>query len=499
MQAEWGLSHENAQMGRCRIGARSAAVVSRITGVCTATQPRLRRALTLRDLFLYGIIVTSPVAPMSIYGIVSSRAHGHVSSIILIAMFAMLLTAVSYGRMARAYPSAGSAFSYVGQEFNPVAGYVVGWSLVLDYILNPLICIIWCSQQSHEFIATIPYWAWAILFAVLFTALNVQGIKTSARFNALLAVGIGCVVVVFLVACGIFVLHHPHQAPDFFTHPFYDPGTWNGMGVLGATSVAVLTYMGFDAVSTLAEEAENPAKILPATLLTCVGIGAISLLEVYAAQLVWGTTESFPNVDTAFSFVAGRAWSPLFIVLGSTLIVAQIGSGIAAQLGAARVLYGMGRSGALPSSFFGIVEPKRRVPRNNVVFVGVLALAAALILPLTARETTAYELAVNLVNFGALIAFMGVNAAAFMHFYVRTHTRRWIDLVSPVLGFLVCAVLWLSLSSASRWVGGVWMVAGILFGAWKTRGFRSNLVSFEVPPDTADVPAWPASDLQGTP
>jgi amino acid transporter len=271
------------------------------------------------------------------------------------------------------------------------------------------------------------------------------------------------------------------------------------MGVLGATSVAVLTYMGFDAVSTLAEEAENPAKILPATLLTCVGIGAISLLEVYAAQLVWGTTESFPNVDTAFSFVAGRAWSPLFIVLGSTLIVAQIGSGIAAQLGAARVLYGMGRSGALPSSFFGIVEPKRRVPRNNVVFVGVLALAAALILPLTARETTAYELAVNLVNFGALIAFMGVNAAAFMHFYVRTHTRRWIDLVSPVLGFLVCAVLWLSLSSASRWVGGVWMVAGILFGAWKTRGFRSNLVSFEVPPDTADVPAWPASDLQGTP
>jgi putrescine importer len=446
-------------------------------------EPRLRRVLSLWDLFLYGVIVTSPVAPMSIYGIVSDRAHGHVAAIILIAMFAMLLTAVSYGRMARAHPSAGSAFAYVGQEFNPAAGYVVGWSLVLDYILNPLICIIWCSQQAHVFITSIPYSAWAVFFAVLFTTLNVQGIKTSARVNALLAAGIGFVVVVFLIACTLYVLHHPHDGSGFFSRPFYDPQSWSGSGILSATSVAVLTYMGFDAVSTLAEEAQNPRKILPATLLTCLGIGAISLLEVYAAQLVWGTSEHFPNVDTAFTFVAQRAWGPLFLVLGSTLIIAQIGSGIAAQIGAARVLFGMGRSGALPAAFFGAVEPKRRVPRNNVVFVGVLALAAALILPLVTHESTAYELAVNLVNFGALIAFMGVNAAAFMHYYVRAERKRWINLVAPVLGFLVCALLWWSLSRPSRMLGGAWMAIGIAFGAWKTRGFKASLVTFEVPAD----------------
>jgi len=471
-----------------RVGQGASVGESRVAGAVQG--PRLRRVLSLWDLFLYGIIVTSPVAPMSIYGIVSVRAHGHVSSIILIAMFAMLLTAVSYGRMARAYPSAGSAFAYVGQEFNPVAGYIVGWSFVLDYILNPLVCIIWCSQQAHVFIPPIPYSAWAVFFAVLFTTLNVQGIKTSARVNAMLAAGIGLVVIVFLAASMLYVLQHAHDGAAFFIKPFYDPGSWSAPGVLGATSVAVLTYMGFDAVSTLAEEAENPRRILPATLLTCVGIGAISLLEVYAAQLVWGSSEHFPNIDTAFTFVAQRAWSPLFVLLGSTLIIAQVGSGIAAQLGAARVLYGMGRSGALPAGFFGIVEPRKRVPRNNVVFVGVLALAAALILPLVTRGTTAYELAVSLGNFGALIAFMGVNAAALMHYYVRAQRRRWIDLAAPVLGFLVCALLWSGLSLSSRVVGGVWMALGIAFGAWKTRGFKAGLVSFEV---TAEPVAEPAA------
>jgi len=463
--------------------SRTAAV----RGSGMAQGPRLRRALSLWDLFLYGVIVTSPVAPMSIYGIVSVRAHGHVAAIILVAMLAMLLTAVSYGRMARAYPSAGSAFAYVGQEFNPIAGYVVGWSLVLDYILNPLICIIWCSQQSHVFVPSIGYPSWAVFFAVLFTTLNAQGIRTSARVNAMLAAGIGCVVVVFLGVSAAYVAHHPYGGDGFFSKPFFDPHTFSLTATVGATSVAVLTYMGFDAVSTLAEEAQNPRKILPATVLTCLGIGAISLLEVYAAQLVWGTIEPFPNIDTAFPFVAGRAWAPMFFVLGLTLVIAQIGSGIAAQLGAARVLYGMGRSGALPAGFFGVIEPKRRVPRNNVVFVGALALAGALILPLIARESTGYELAVNLVNFGALIAFMGVNAAALMHYFIRAERRRWIDCVAPVLGFLVCVLLWWSLSLPSRLLGGSWMAIGIAFGAWKTRGFKSNLVNFELPPDSADA------------
>src|SRR6201993_2112401 len=150
------------------------------TTTVTSSAPRLRRTLTLWDLILYGVIVIQPVAPLSVFGVLYVQGRGHVVTTILIAMVAMLFTAISYGRMARAYPSAGSAFTYVGQEIHPALGYVTGWSMVMDYILNPMICIIWLSEQAHVFAPAIPYAAWAVFFALVFTALNVQGVKTSA-------------------------------------------------------------------------------------------------------------------------------------------------------------------------------------------------------------------------------------------------------------------------------------------------------------------------------
>jgi len=153
------------------------------------------------------------------------------------------------------------------------------------------------------------------------------------------------------------------------------------------------------------------------------------------------------------------------------------------QLGAARLLYGMGRSGALPKSFFGAVNPRRHVPRNNVLFVGAIALAGAFLLPAVAGEATGYELGANLLNFGALIAFMGVNAAAFVRYFLHQQKKTLGNLLPPVLGFIICFLLWLNLNSKAIIFGAVWMAAGIAVGAWKTSGFRSNLIDFELPPE----------------
>jgi len=440
----------------------------------TSAPARLRRTLTLWDLILYGVIVIQPVAPMSVFGVLSDRGRGHVVTTILVAMVAMLFTAISYGRMARAYPSAGSAFTYVGQEINPALGYVTGWSMVMDYMLNPMICIIWISQQAHVFAPGIPYWGWAIFFFLLITGLNIQGVKTSARVNTGLAVGMGVVIAIFFVTAARYIFGHPHDGVGFFTRPFYDPELWNTKAVLGGTSIAVLTYIGFDGISTLSEEAENPRRnILLATVLTCLVIGILSAFEVYGAQLVWPASKPFPNVDTAFTFVAGRAWGPMFAILGFTLLVANFGSAMGAQLGAARLLYGMGRSKALPQSFFGAIEPKRHVPRNNVIFVGLVALAGAFII--------SYGLGAEMLNFGALIAFMGVNLAAFVRYFVRENEKKIGNLLPPILGFLICLLLWLNLSRPAKIAGTIWMGVGILFGAIKTRGFRGNLIDFELP------------------
>ncbi len=437
--------------------------------------PRLRRTLTLRDLILYGVIVLQPVAPMSAFGALSDRGRGHVVTAILIAMIAMLSTAISYGRMARVYPSAGSAFTYVAQEIHPSMGYITGWSMVMDYIVNPLICTVWCAEQANQFAPGIPIGGWKIFFAVVFTLLNLQGIKTSARVNAGMAAAMSAVVIVIFVAAIRYILGHPHSDPGFFTRPFYDPQTFSWGGLFGCTSLAVLTYIGFDAISTLSEEAENPKRnILLATVMTCLVIGILSAAEVYVAQLVWPASRPFPDQDTAYVYAAALTWAPLFKIVGLTLLMANFGSGLGAQIGAARLLYGMGRSNALPKSFFGKVDAKHHIPRNNVIFIGVIVLLGSF------RLT--YGRGIELLNFGALIAFMGVNAAAFMRYYVRAPEKKLSNLLPPILGFFICLGLWWSLSVPAKILGSIWMALGIAFGIWKTRGFREQL-SFEVPPE----------------
>jgi putrescine importer len=465
---------------------------------------RLRRTLTLWDLILYGVIVIQPVAPMSVFGVLSDRGRGHVVTAILIAMVAMLFTAISYGRMARVYPSAGSAFTYVAQEINPALGFVTGWSMVMDYMLNPLICTVWCAGQAAQFAPAVPAWAWKIFFVIVFTLLNIRGIKTSARMNTGMALLMGMVVVAIFVAAARFILGVPHDAL-YYSRPFYDPQTFTFGGLFGCTSIAVLTYIGFDGISTLSEEAENPRRnILLATVLTCLVIGILSAMEVYAAQLIWPASQPFPDVNTAYAHVAGRAWKPLFPIVGFTLLLANFGSGFGAQIGAARLLYGMGRSNALPKSFFGAVSAKHRIPRNNVFLVGAVALIGAFILEAVAGYQTyglgtqglswdtfnkimnggeAYGLGAEMLNFGALIAFMGVNLAAFVHYFVRGSEKKLTNFLPPIAGFFICLLLWLNLSRPAKIVGTIWMVAGIIFGAVKTRGFRGNLIDFELPPE----------------
>jgi putrescine importer len=283
-------------------------------------------------------------------------------------------------------------------------------------------------------------------------------------------------VVVFLFfAAAVRYLLGQNLGPGDLVRPFYDPATFSLPLVLTGASIASLTYIGFDGISTLSEEVENPRRnIMRATVLTCLFIGILASLEVYVAQLVWGDWKGFPDVDTAFVHVAGRAGGTvMFHIINTTLLVANMGSGTGAQLGAARLLYGMGRGNALPRSFFGVVDPRRNIPRNNVLFVGVLSIIGGLSLT--------YQLGAEMLNFGAFLAFMGVNLAAFTRYWVRGAQRSVSGFVMPLLGFAFCLYLWTSLRTPAKIAGGLWLAAGVIYGAIKTRGFRRNLVSFDVP------------------
>ena len=452
----------------------------------------LKRSLGLSSLILYGIVLVQPTAPMPLFGAAAAHGQGHVVTAVLIGMVGMLFTAISYGRMANAYPSAGSAYAYVSREIHPILGYFVGWSIIFDYVINPIICVIWISGAARNIIPEVPFFAYAVFFVVLFTLMNLRGIEASSRTNAIIAAGLGVVIFLFLGAAARYLWLQPPHGLAEWTRPFYDPQTFSFHTVSSGAALAVLTYIGFDGVSTLSEEAHNPRRnILLATVLVCLITGVLASIQVYAAQLVWPET-TFPDEDTAFCYAAGKAGAAqsfhgmdltskdavlaaiaagggkwLFLTINFSLLVASIGSGAGAHLGAGRLLYSMGRDNAIPRRFFAAINPRTRIPSNNILLIGALMLVGVF--------SMSYSLGCELLNFGALIAFMGVNIAALLHYYLRSEGKKFWNLLSPLLGFVVCAYLWWSLGRTAHIAGMLWLSSGVLYGAWRTSFFKKPI------------------------
>ncbi|HWY69021.1 MAG TPA: APC family permease [Terriglobales bacterium] len=442
----------------------------------TSQPPHLRRVLTLWDLIFYGIVLIQPIAPVPLYGVAQKLSNGHFATIILVAMFAMMITAVSYGRMAALYPAAGSAYTYVGRGLNPHLGFLAGWAMFLDYLLQPLINTIWISTALHErYVGAVPFFAWAAIIAAIITLLNLRGIRSSALANKALLFVMFVVVGLFVVLAIRFLLRANGVTGLFSTQPFYDPRTFDSHRIWSATSFAALTYIGFDGVTTLAEDVENPKRnVLLATVLVCVFTGLFGGLLVYLAQLVWPDWHVFPNLETAFMDVCSRVGGTfLFNAMGIILILAAFGSALTGGLGAARLLFGMGRDNVLPRRIFGHLSPGSSTPTYNILIIGGLSFLGAIALN---RFGNAYEHAGELLNFGAFLAFMGVNLATFWQFAVTTQTgyrkRVFADVLLPLIGFGFCALIWWNLNPLAKTIGGIWFAIGLVYLAITTRAFR---------------------------
>jgi putrescine importer len=453
------------------------------TSTAAPAVPRLRRTLTLWDLIFYGIVLIQPIAPVPLYGIAQKLSDGHFVTIILIVLFGMLITAVSYGRMGALYPTAGSAYTYVGKGLNPHLGFLAGWAMILDYLLQPLINTVWISTALHErYVHQVPFAVWALLIAGIMTVLNLIGVKASANANKVL-LGIMSVVVVAFIALALKYLYGGQGWAGLFSlQPLYDPKTFDAHKILKASSFAALTYIGFDGVTTLAEDVENPKRnVLLAVVLTCIFAGACSGVEAYLGARVWPDWHSFPNFETAFMDICSRVGGKvLFHGMGAILIVAAFGSGLTGTLGAARLLFGMGRDNVLPKRFFGQLRPGTSTPANNILLIGGMAFLGAIVLY---HIGNAYEHAAELLNFGAFLAFMGVNFACFWQFSVKVragYRRRLLaDALLPLVGFVVCSYFWWNLNALAKTVGGIWFAVGILYVGYKTNWFRSAPVMID--------------------
>ena len=439
------------------------------TNASSSSAPTLKRVLGLWDLVFYGIVLIQPIAAIGLFGIAQQMSRGHMVTTILIAMLAMMLTAVSYGRMASVYPSAGSAYTYVRHGLNAHLGFLAGWAMILDYLIVPIVSTVYAALTLTRIVPGVPYWVWVLLLGGLTTVLNLRGIKTTAKSNIILLFAMCAAITVFMVEAIRYIWLRHGAGALFTTTPLYNPATFHIGDVLTATSFAALTYIGFDGVTTLAEEVRNPKRnVMLATVLVCAFTGVFSSIQIYLAALVWPQYSTFPNVETAFLDVAGRAGGAwLYQAIALTLFVACFGSALTGQVGAARLLYGMGRDNVLPRRFFGALHKTSGTPLLNLLLLGAVTVIGSL--------TLSYEHAAEVLNFGAFLAFMGVNAACARTFYLKRKAgeRNWIvDAAAPLAGLLFCLAIWLSLPVLAKWLGGAWLLLGIAYLAVQTRGFR---------------------------
>lgn len=443
----------------------------------TPGQPQLKRVLGLWDLIYYGVILTSPIAAVPLFGEAQVLSHGHSVGTMLLAMVAMSVTAVSFGRMAFVYPSAGSVYTYVSRGLNPHLGFVVGWAMFLEYLFQPVQNALYAVLAIQRMAPKIPFAVLALLTVGFITLMTVQGIKFTARTNEILLGFMVLVTTVFLVQAFRYIVLHEQFAGLFSMKPVYNPATFNLRGLAAGTSLAALVFIGFDGVSILAEEVKNPKRnVLLATVLVVVFTGLFSGLQVYLAQRVWPDYTTIQNPETAFMDVARQASGPLlFAAYGVMLLVSSIACGLAGHVGAARLLYSMGRDNVLPKKIFGHLSPSKANPTYNIWIVGGLAYVAVLTIP--------WELAAEVVTFGALIAFMGVNLSALKHFWFLPEARGkrnfFVDAFVPGFGLLFCFVLLLSLQTWTKWAGLVWLVIGIAYVAYTTKGFRVRPKMFD--------------------
>lgn len=421
----------------------------------------LRPVLSLGALVLFGLAFIGPTAPYTFFGIGATQSRGHFATVYVVALIAVSFTAASYAKMSAAFPQAGSTYLYASKAIHPLAGYVAGWTMILDYLLLPMLCVIIVGATSHKLWPAVPYGAWVIIAASGITAVNLRGIEMTSRVTILFGAVLGISILWFIAAASWALTHGVGRGTLLSLEPFYSPPDFSWQLVMAATPIAVLSFLGFDGISTLAEDAREPQKnIGRATLLVCVIAGGLFILQTYAGQLLWPDYSTFASEETAFSEIGRKVGGPALGYAIVLLVVAQAWmSGITSQASASRLLYAMARDGRLPRLLFGYLHPRRRTPTYSMLLMGFIAMTGAMLLDL--------DRAAELVSFGACAGFMAVNCSVIGEYFMRRRARRardvWPFLISPAIGFCVCLWIWLSISQLALALGVLWSLAGLIY------------------------------------
>jgi amino acid transporter len=418
----------------------------------------LRRALSTRDLLVYGMVFMVPIAPFAVFGFVWNDARGMVPLAYAVGLLGMFFTAMSYASMSRAFPMAGSVYSYVQRGLHEVPGFFAGWLILLDYILVPALLYIFSAVALQPLLPAVPSWTWLVVFVAFNAVVNLLGVQLSARVNFYM-LALELLTLALFMVLGLAALHAGRGAGALTLRPVYDPAVFSLATVTGATSIAVLSFLGFDGISTLAEESRGGrGSVARATVGSLLLVGAMFIAQTWVAtDLARGM--SFASPETAFYEIAERAGGPWLRVL--TLSAVVLASGVAnamvAQAAVSRILYAMARDGKLPA-VLARVHARYQTPYVSTLLVAGISLLVGLLFVSRADSLS------RIVNFGALTGFLLLHVAVIVHYAVRERSRNWLrHVLMPVGGLFVIGYVLYEMDRSAKLMGAAWIAAGIVY------------------------------------
>lgn len=418
----------------------------------------LKRSLSTKDLVVYGLLFMVPIAPFGIFGTVMSISKGMIVLAYLIGMVGMIFTAFSYWRMSEEFPISGSVYGYATHAVGKKLGFISGWAILLDYILIPPLLYVITAVALQTVLPGVPFWVWIVFFVLLNTIINILGIEVTAKFNWVMLI---IEVAVCLIFCGAAV-HYVSTTPgvDFTFAPIFDAGKFDMSFVLSAVSVCVLSFLGFDGISTLAEESKGGnSSVGRASIWALLLVGFLFIVQTYVAACVipWDGPSTFTNIDSAFYEVAVMAGGKklMLLCIMASVLACGISDCMAAQAAVSRILFAMSRDGLLPKALSKI-HPKFKTP-----YIATLLIAAVSLIITLCFTQKVQDLA-EMVNFGALSAFIILNFTVIYYFFLKKKSGKVFQhLILPLLGLIVVTVVWFSLSSTAIKMGVIWLLLGI--------------------------------------
>jgi amino acid transporter len=419
---------------------------------------QLHRALTTKDLVIYGLIFMVPIAPYSVFGFVYHDAKGMVPLAYLVGLVGMFFTALSYAAMSRAFPLAGSVYTYAQRGLHEIAGFFSGWLILLDYILVPSLLYLFSAVALRPVLPGVPAWVWLVAFISFNAAVNFIGIQFTARVNRYMLIMELAVLALFVVL-GLVALYDGAGAGRLTLKPIYDAHVFSLATVAGATSIAVLSFLGFDGISTLSEENRaGKDAVGRATVLSLLLVGVLFMLQTWiATDLSVGMR--FGSPETAFYEIAeraGGAWLRLVTIL-AVVIASAIANAMAAQAAVSRILFAMARDGKLPA-ILAKVHPRYKTPYVSTLAVACVSLLVGLLFANRVDDLTL------IVNFGALTGFVLLHLSVINHYLIRGRSGDWLrHLIFPVIGMLIIVYVLYEMDRAAKVLGLAWIAIGIVY------------------------------------